>query len=1082
MGGSMEEIQEYIAYINQYIQDLREKMKGVINERKDWKLWSILLNDWITSENFEDRAIPCLLKFNELGEEECFSEEFIPERNPKWELFFLEEGDDKNKEQIKLLLSEIWQSEIETLMMRDTEASNFFIQRYPEIKCESRKDIEEILKEHFLKKLLKFNLMPRNFLVSSLRFWSHRGETYGTRVAIINPERNSLRKQEIVQCVYGIHTYLEEMMKSKFSFTDFIARKLINAVKGSCICIAEKSNKQGSNIDIEEKKEGDKQIIRFTLPHLKEDSYEEIENFENECLKDSLFIDWDEVKSKCRDKKKVEVPHLNVEYKNLTFSVNECLRQKENEIINNWQIGLGIPSWKYIYFIPSIEYIRTYQGFGVWFLYFLSPLSPFWYKLMYKLFSIFLSKIAIIDWALNALRHSLRSAVAAIMARNMSHNIGSHVLAKASGSEDEIKKFHSYLRARMDFLADIPTGGSPIFLPTTLYADIMRNFKPSQDDDNKSKSTLTQKILLDRISAVKNIKSDKIEFIYKRDGGKISGCHNLFTKDTLFACPNGALGYQALYGILENIIRNTAKHANVNNIELTIKIEDNWELPKQEVEKLSETQRGKQETKNDLIKITIFDNAGNCVYNEEEAKANNTEKAGKIAIVEELNNSIQESIIDTQGKLKPGNWGIKEIKTCASYLRGLPPEEIDTSRIPPILKAAKMNDKGEIITSKNSLGNLGYEFYLLRLKRIFIVDGKFKNREWIPDKLNNLSSGGVDIRPSLEMEEVKRGIRHDFVLLLEPNEGILKEVEKYRYSLPIRIVRDDGKDIIAALNENKIEEVLITLWGKWIKELHGREESIKVIDIKETDNVTVFDQGDGIKKEQKLEGLPKQTQYIVYDYHLWHGADGKSDYLNKLNPLFREPYRAFHPIYPILTFTPEDPNSQKILAYELIEAGLISITIIDERIQEFLEDENLEWEGSKPREILNSMGVKVPLKKECDLDFKEIDDLEERKESIEDWIKGSSKGCLVMVIHQGILDRTGLSEPKDAEEWIQKMWSTYGIKHIIVDSGRGIPFNIPLNARFVHLSNLMRYTIEYKSKYHLVKLVFASRAKEGGKE
>jgi hypothetical protein len=59
-------------------------------------------------------------------------------------------------------------------------------------------------------------------------------------------------------------------------------------------------------------------------------------------------------------------------------------------------------------------------------------------------------------------RFSLRSAVAAIMARNMSHNPGSHGLAHLIGgtlspSDQEMKAFLEYIKGRMDFLAEVTT-------------------------------------------------------------------------------------------------------------------------------------------------------------------------------------------------------------------------------------------------------------------------------------------------------------------------------------------------------------------------------------------------------------------------------------------------------------------------------------------------------------------------------------------------------------------------------------------------------------------------------------------------
>ena len=70
-------------------------------------------------------------------------------------------------------------------------------------------------------------------------------------------------------------------------------------------------------------------------------------------------------------------------------------------------------------------------------------------------------------------RAALRSAVSAIMGRNMSHNIGSHVIARYAavagnteeqrknglerGEEDHRTVFLRYLQRRMDFIAEIST-------------------------------------------------------------------------------------------------------------------------------------------------------------------------------------------------------------------------------------------------------------------------------------------------------------------------------------------------------------------------------------------------------------------------------------------------------------------------------------------------------------------------------------------------------------------------------------------------------------------------------------------------
>ena len=151
-----------------------------------------------------------------------------------------------------------------------------------------------------------------------------------------------------------------------------------------------------------------------------------------------------------------------------------------------------------------------------------------------------------------ARRSALRNASVSIMGRNMSHNIGSHVLARyASVSKEdmikedmikEVEKFTRYLQERMDFIADVSTTDVFYSLPLKFYGYSIRGLVGSgkQDDDER------QRILLDRISGL--------------DGVKLILANKNLDKDFTYASPGGRLGMQALYVILENIARNTAKH------------------------------------------------------------------------------------------------------------------------------------------------------------------------------------------------------------------------------------------------------------------------------------------------------------------------------------------------------------------------------------------------------------------------------------------------------------------------------------------------------------------------------------------
>jgi len=74
--------------------------------------------------------------------------------------------------------------------------------------------------------------------------------------------------------------------------------------------------------------------------------------------------------------------------------------------------------------------------------------------------------------AYQTVRAGIRTAVAAIMGRNMSHNPGSHGLAYliadiekritsnstlSVGEEEDLKNFLKYVKARMDFVAEVTT-------------------------------------------------------------------------------------------------------------------------------------------------------------------------------------------------------------------------------------------------------------------------------------------------------------------------------------------------------------------------------------------------------------------------------------------------------------------------------------------------------------------------------------------------------------------------------------------------------------------------------------------------
>ena len=170
------------------------------------------------------------------------------------------------------------------------------------------------------------------------------------------------------------------------------------------------------------------------------------------------------------------------------------------------------------------------------------------------------------------------AAQAQIMSRNMSHNIGSHALARIKASDmrnapEDSERLLGYLQERMDFVARVATEWPAWREPVLFYADLIHGF-------------LKQGLLLNNLVADDGYEAAKhqIEFrvqlpigeamLFSYAEGDATGDdrHSEFRRpkvaemggepssDLLVSIPGGPVGRQAFYGFLENAIRNAAKH------------------------------------------------------------------------------------------------------------------------------------------------------------------------------------------------------------------------------------------------------------------------------------------------------------------------------------------------------------------------------------------------------------------------------------------------------------------------------------------------------------------------------------------
>jgi len=194
-----------------------------------------------------------------------------------------------------------------------------------------------------------------------------------------------------------------------------------------------------------------------------------------------------------------------------------------------------------------------------------------------KIFRIYFEKI-----------HAIRSAIAAIMSRNGSHNIGSHVIYNVAKDINDLniqdtRYLLKYIQQRVDFIAQISTAWVPEWTSSSwLIKEVMRGFFEQQHLLNyiaKSEGLqvchhrLCEDICnniryISKCVVTPNKDTGKRDIIIQIDFSESKACkddengkaNNKLDSDVLVAIPGANIGFHAFYTIIENFLRNAAKH------------------------------------------------------------------------------------------------------------------------------------------------------------------------------------------------------------------------------------------------------------------------------------------------------------------------------------------------------------------------------------------------------------------------------------------------------------------------------------------------------------------------------------------
>lgn len=678
-----------------------------------------------------------------------------------------------------------------------------------------------------------------------------------------------------------------------------------------------------------------------------------------------------------------------------------------------------------------------------------------------------------------------RAAISQVMARNGSHNIGSHVLNQLTRDLKNIdftqnnyqesifnladhhekqkdcfidgkpipkcpelilaqaEYFNAYVKNRMEYLGDLAINTPLMSSSKELFNDLFRDFDKIR-------------FLLDNISGLGS--QFKYSFRFIIDGCEITK-DNYNIHDIKLAVPNDVTGCQAFYNILENIIRNTAKHSGEVNSDkickFTIDIKN-------------------AENAKDYWQINVYDDV---------------EKDDIDEVVVKQNKRLNKNILDeTTNKLRQGSLGMIEMDASAAYLRMLDINDINDSEYDllhneqgktnniwrtvsgklPILHANKY-----VAETSKEAKCLGYQFYIAKPKEVLFVVSKEENRKRL-EGLNDKPD--VDV---IKLDAFRKALLnnqtfvHQFVVADSALEDEIFQKHKAQFSRRVLYLQDYSD--VCTVTSNKI-------WHNWISN---------------------YMLSDFSSKYYKLQGSSPQgrcPEILLSDHKFTLeslNAKLKSDSLNYLtfevlSSLAKSKLPDFNKIencslteYITKCNTAEYQETRN----QLGEAAQNKILVIDERIQQFAM-EDYEYEGVKAPHYLfyQAMNVFMPYiadKKPDKTKFSDFKDTfqfnlsnKELNISLIDQIECflTSINADFLVIHYGILERVyGNNKDTKIREILNNWTSLFPKMEIVITSGRTRLEGLPCNVRFVNLAPLLSAFVDIRCKYIINKILTDSR-------
>ncbi len=562
-----------------------------------------------------------------------------------------------------------------------------------------------------------------------------------------------------------------------------------------------------------------------------------------------------------------------------------------------------------------------------------------------------------------ARREAIKSAKAAIMSRNMSHNLGSHVMAylkqklgsvasiisekvladitikdnQFQGKTDlqlpflvGLGRFIGYLQERQDYIATIATDyipyGAPVNMKDAIYDELnpdLRFIRHNDETQNRPANILMSYIAKSEGLSRENMDMDEIkkrkresghlEIVTKNDicfgfnryynGGKIQnfGCspdqcdskNDALTmmREINFNLPGGLVGRQALFSIIENTIRNAAKHGNRaanTNLNLVFDVIDGEQFLKSPgiTDRLS--RRISEGEKQKEYKLATRHDSLNYfkIYQKTIGKEKDLLKGLYIVTITDnqplsdenlshIRKAMIEPYIDPlSGIMTTGNKGLKEMRISAAWLRREADEnkyfhypenlsespDIGNSTLPPLFLADRTGE-----------GYLRYVFCLPKNRFSVIITDGFPQE--IICKFKDLSSDNPTDWNLMSREQFISDENKSYDFIIECA-GIAESVRPYSSNRVITFhsTENENKKNLRELNtfidnEEKLKEYIYTLFC---------EDA--------GDPIYIWDSKTCAEKANEVNTIPKTIQLgeiefnrkgAKYAYRTHHSADSQ---------------------------------------------------------------------------------------------------------------------------------------------------------------------------------------------------------------